>query len=475
MNRQIKNRSLFSRFCFKPSVSILLLAAFASPLVYANDSDDGWATVGDGWEAVNSSANPNTSAGNNLKAHSPENADSRAIEESLQEFSQSQARALIFDVETNDNDESEVEVISNPVVVNSETRNSRQSDENLDMFVGQILMLGKVDVSRVAIGNGSIVRAEILKTDELLLIGQQEGSTSLRLWNKDNTQSSYNIRVEAQDPETRVRMERMVRMRVRMVEFNKRAIGELGIDWGNGGVANGPTFAFAGDAISNNLFRPANEAIAGLPNSVEPFAGFLGIATEVTSRINFLAGNGDAVTLAEPVLSAMNGGRASFLAGGEIPFQSVGADGQTSVEFKEYGIRLNVAPSIDSGGNIRTSVETEISQVDAAVSINGTPGLLTRRAQTEVNVRSGETIVLAGLLSSENSNDTSGIPGIRNLPIIGRFFSTHGKSNEVRELVIFITPEVVDPENLVDTNSRRMYDLGTKRVDAIRSALPLME
>jgi len=153
----------------------------------------------------------------------------------------------------------------------------------------------------------------------------------------------------------------------------------------------------------------------------------------------------------------------------------VGADGQTSVEFKEYGIRLNVAPSIDSGGNIRTSVETEISQVDAAVSINGTPGLLTRRAQTEVNVRSGETIVLAGLLSSENSNDTSGIPGIRNLPIIGRFFSTHGKSNEVRELVIFITPEVVDPENLVDTNSRRMYDLGTKRVDAIRSALPLME
>jgi len=231
---------------------------------------------------------------------------------------------------------------------------------NVDMFVGELLVLGEVDVTRVAIGNGSIVRAEILKTNELLVIGQQEGSTSLRLWNKDDTQTAYNIRVGAQDPETRIHMERMVRLRVRMVEFNARAIGRLGIDWVDN--INGPTFAAAGDAIGNNLFRPAAEGFTGLPNTVDPFATYFGIATSITSKINFLSGNGDAITLAEPVLSAVNGGQASFLAGGEIPFPTVGNNGQTSIEFKEYGIRLQVAPTIDSGGNIRTLVDTEISK-----------------------------------------------------------------------------------------------------------------
>jgi len=348
-------------------------------------------------------------------------------------------------------------------------------EKNIDMFVGQLLMLGKVDVNRVAIGNGEIVRVEILKTNELLVIGQNEGSTSLRLWNTDNTQTAYNIRIGAKDPETRVHMERMVRMRVRMVEFNRRAIGKLGVDWGENGVASGPTFATAGDALGNSLFRPQADGFGNLPNQVAPFSTYFGIATNVTSKINFLSGNGDAVTLAEPVLSAVNGGHASFLAGGQIPYPTRGESGESTVEFKEYGVRLHVAPSIDAGDNIRTLVETEISKVDTAVSINGTPGLLTRRAQTEVNVRSGETIVLAGLLSSDDSEDVAGIPGLRKLPLIGRFFSTKSKTREARELVIFITPEVVDPENLVSPTNQQHYEQSTRRLETVRQSLPLME
>lgn len=344
----------------------------------------------------------------------------------------------------------------------------------VDMFAGEVKVLGKVDVSRVAIGNGAVVRAEVLATGELLVIAQTAGSSSLRLWNANDTQSDYNIRVSEADPVTRVRMERMVRIRVRLVEFRKSALGKLGIDWSDG--AQGPTFAAAGDAVGNNLFRPSFDEFSGLPNTVAPFSTYFGIASNITSRINFLASSGDAVTLAEPVLSAMNGGSASFLAGGEVPYPTVGANGQTTVDFKEYGIKLNVSPLIDSAGNVRTSVETEISQLDPAVSVQGAPGLLTRRAQTEINVRSGETIVISGLLSADNSKDVDRIPGIGRLPVIGALFRSQNTRNSVSELVIFVTPEVVEPGSTVlAERDQSLFDEVSERLDTSRTLLPLMD
>lgn len=397
------------------------------------------------------------------------------------------ARPLIREIESEPDNTSTVprEVIINDVqppvpttitdVQPSDTGSAFvQPISNLDMFVGELRVLGKVDVTRVAIGNGDIIRAEVLKTGELLVIGQTAGSTSLRLWNKDDTQTAYNIRVGESDPETRVRMERMVRMRVRMVEFRKRALSSLGIDWSDG--TTGPAFAVAGDAIGNNLFRPVTEGFDGLPNQVAPFSTFFGIASNITSQINLLAQTGDAITLAEPVLSAVNGGQASFLAGGEVPYPSIGSNGQTTVEFKEYGVRLQVAPIIDNGGNVRAFVETEISQLDSAVSVNDAPGLLTRRSQTEVNVRSGETIVISGLLSSESANDVQSVPGLGRLPIIGRFFSSTNKTDDVRELVIFVTPEVIEPSGqLMSQTNQATYERSTQRLEKLRDSLPLME
>jgi len=238
---------------------------------------------------------------------------------------------------------------------------------NVDMFSGQVDVLAKVDVKRVAVGNGGVIRAEVLKTGELLVIAQSPGSTSLRLWHKSGKQTDFNIRVSEHDPETRFPMERMVRMKVKMVEFRKSALGKLGIDWSDS-IA-GPTLATAGDVIGNNIFRPAAEGFAGLPNTVQPFSTYFGIASNITSRINFMASNGDAVTLAEPILTSANGGSASFLAGGEVPYPTVNSVGQSQVEFKEYGIKLNISPQIDPQGNVRTSVETEISQLYWAVCL----------------------------------------------------------------------------------------------------------
>ena len=352
---------------------------------------------------------------------------------------------------------------------------SAVSTINLDMFAGEVKVLGKVDVDRVAIGNGDIVRADVLKTGELLIIGESEGSTSLRLWHSDSTQSDYNIRVSSSDPETRVRMETMVRMRVRMIEFRKSALGKLGIKWSDS--ATGPGLAIAGDAVGNNLFRlPAEELAATLPNTVKPFSTYFGVASSITSRINFLASTGDATTLAEPVLSTTNGGSASFLAGGEVPYPSVGANGQTVVQFKEYGIKLNVTPRIDASGNVRTLVETEISQLDPAVSVQGTPGLLTRRAQTQVNVRSGETIVISGLLSSESSKDVDKLPGIGNLPIIGSFFRSKNARNSVSELVIFVTPEIIEPDTALLTQREQLFlHNSEQRLDQAHGQIRLLD
>ncbi len=323
---------------------------------------------------------------------------------------------------------------------------SRVTRQNLDMFVGEVRVLTEEKIERIAIGQGAVLRTEVLDSSELLVIAESAGSSSLRIWLSNGRQTDYNIRVSEKDPETRFRMEKMVRMRVRMIEFRKSALTRLGIDWADS--VTGPTFSAAGDAISNNLHRPTFDGFDGLPLGVDPISTYFGIASNLTSRINAMAVEGDARILAEPVLSGTNGGVASFLAGGEVPYPTVGSNGESIVDFKEYGIRLEVQPRIDSGGNVRANIKTEISQLDPAVTVQGAPGLLTRRANTEVNVRSGQTIVISGLLSSEASNDLNKLPGIGRLPVLGRLFRSDNVRNNVSELVIFITPEVIEPTSI---------------------------
>jgi len=346
--------------------------------------------------------------------------------------------------------------------------------DNIDLFSGEVKVLARVSVNRVAVGNGSVIQVEVLKSGELLVIAKSAGSTSLRLWHKDGNQSDYNIRVSEQDPERRFPLEKMVQMKVKMVEFRKSALGELGIVWGDS--INGPTFATAGDVIGNNIFRPTIEGFTDLPNQVAPFSTYFGIASNITSRINFMATNGDAVTLAEPVLSTTNGGTASFLAGGEVPYPSRDSNGVAKVEFKDYGIKLDIAPEIDANGNVRAVVETEISQIDAALAVNGTPGLLTRRAQTQVNVRSGQTIVISGLLSSEQSRDIDQLPGLGNLPILGHLFKSKNTRNSVSELVIFVTPEIIDPQNLrLSKRESELKNYAKANLTRLQSKLPLLD
>ncbi|MCU7802948.1 MAG: pilus assembly protein N-terminal domain-containing protein [Candidatus Thiodiazotropha sp. (ex Lucinoma borealis)] len=342
---------------------------------------------------------------------------------------------------------------------------------NIDLFVGEVNILDKVEVDRVAIGKDGIVKVEILSTQELLIIGEQVGSTSLRLWNKDGSQYQYNIRVAEQDPEKRVRMDSMIRISVKMVEFRKSALSKLGIDWSKD--INGPTFATVGDFVTNSMFRSPNAAIDGtaLPLNVKPFSSYFGITTALTSRINLLASDGDAVVLSEPVLSCINGGTAKFISGGEYPIPVIGNNGGTSVEFKQYGIKMEISPRANREKQIYTTIKAEVSEIDQSTTVLGVPGILKNETETIVNVNSGQTIVISGLLKAKQGRGSSKVPGLGDLPLVGRLFSTDDVQNEMSEMVVFLTPEVVEAEDTYDEHAERLMGISHRTIDQLKERL----
>jgi pilus assembly protein CpaC len=343
--------------------------------------------------------------------------------------------------------------------------------DNIDMFVGEVVIIGEVEVDRVAIGNGDLIKVEILDNKELLVIGEGAGSTSLRLWNKDGTEYDYNIRVSKEDPEKRVHMDSMIRIRVKMVEFRKSALSKLGINWSED--INGPTFSTVGDFISNKIYRPTESSIAGanLPLSVKPFSSYFGIASTLSSRINLLASDGDAVVLSEPVLTCVNGGTAKFLSGGEYPIPVTGTNGGTSVEFKQYGIKMDISPRTDKMGQIYTTIKAEVSEIDASTTVLGVPGILKNETETMVNVHSGQTIVISGLLKAKQGKGTSKIPGLGDLPVLGGLFGSDDVQNEMSEMVVFLTPEVVEVEDTYDSRAKRMMEMRQRTVDQLKDEL----
>lgn len=252
---------------------------------------------------------------------------------------------------------------------------------------------------------------------------------------------------------------KMVLMNIKVTEFNKNYLKNLGIQWDT--AITGPAAAFALDGAVNTRFRgtgrptpsfndalTATDAGGNLLN-VESALGYFGIATELTSRINFAVDSGNAVILAEPRLATRSGGEAKFLAGGEFPIEISNING-TTIEFKEFGIKLNISPEVDKKNNIRASVMTEVSSIDQSVAVNNVPGLLTRRTETQISMRSEETLVMSGLIQQEVSKDIDKVAFLGDIPIIGELFKSKNFRDRKTELVIFVTPTVFDADSDVN-------------------------
>ena len=157
--------------------------------------------------------------------------------------------------------------------------------------------------------------------------------------------------------------------------------------------------------------------------------------------------------LAEPNLLTMSGKSASFLAGGEFPFPTIqgGASGvgQITIQFKEFGVRLNFLPVITPRGTIRLTVAPEVSSLDYAngLTVSGytVPGLSTRRVQTEIELENGQSFVIAGLLNNQVTDQLSKMPGLASVPILGKLFQSRNTNKSSSELLIMVTPELVNP------------------------------
>jgi pilus assembly protein CpaC len=270
-----------------------------------------------------------------------------------------------------------------------------------------------------------------------------------------------------------------VNLRVRIAEVSRTVSKELGFNWdilgrpgsfafgiatgspalglpsGNGGALNPiatPVIPTALTGASGNplSFINRNPGVGGTTNSYE--LGFNNSRTLVDSVIDALEQNGLVTVLAEPNLTAMSGETASFLAGGEFPIIIPGGQlGQTTVEFKQYGVSLAFTPVVLGDGRITMRVRPEVSELSntGAVQISGTsiPGITTRRAETSIELNSGQSFAIGGLLQNSNSDTISKVPGLGDLPVLGPLFrSTQFQHNET-ELVIIVTPYLVRPSS----------------------------
>jgi len=246
-------------------------------------------------------------------------------------------------------------------------------------------------------------------------------------------------------------LNKMVYMDVKITEFKTDKLEDLGIDWSD--AVAGPSAGVAVDGPTNDIFRaaPDNDLAPSfsdlLPINVPGALGFLGLASEITSRINLLASTGDAIILAEPKLSARSGGEAEFLAGGEIPVVTTGTLGSSNVEFKEFGIKLAITPVVDSYNNIMANISTEVSAADFSNPVGGVPSFFTRRTTTDVRMRDGQTLILSGLIDRDISKNAEQIPLLGDIPVIGHLFRSTNYRNNRKELVIFVSPTVFDAES----------------------------
>ena len=144
--------------------------------------------------------------------------------------------------------------------------------------------------------------------------------------------------------------------------------------------------------------------------------------------------------------------KAKFLSGGQVPVPVPGPDGATTIEYKDYGISLDIEPKAGVTGNITAKVRTEVSSLDQAVAFNNTPGFRNRSAETEVNLRDGETLVISGLVNRDLGNDLSQLKFLGDIPILGELFKSTNFRNKRSDLVIFITPYIFDANSEENKN-----------------------
>lgn len=348
-------------------------------------------------------------------------------------------------------------------------------------------------VERVAIGDAAIADVRILNRREMLITGKELGITSLLVWpDRNASPHEYRVRVSAvrdpmrtarPDPDladavvdpgkalegrlpnllahrraklaaqadatgpvadtSQIALETQVLTEVKIAEVRRSTLQQFGLNALKSSVSTVAGIStpgtFAGNAVQAPLQSAFNVVVG------DPSRSVLGI-------LSLLEQKGLARTLAEPTLLATSGQTATYLVGGEFPVpvsQGGGSGGGITVEYKEFGVRLGISPTILSRDRIALKVAPEVSDLDfsAGIQIGGVavPALAVRRTDTTVELGDGESFVISGLVSSQSSDTVSKVPWLGDIPVLGAFFRSASRSKEERELIMVVTPYLVKP------------------------------
>ena len=358
---------------------------------------------------------------------------------------------------------------------NAEQLSTAAVTNTLTIPSGQSFVIHYPAVKRIAAGDGNIIDVKVFDdTGEVLVLARKEGITDLRIWGRDGTTETRQVRVlrpAATSPPSLLPQQTIL-IKARLIEVKKSALRDIGIDWAD--VAAGPAFT-ARDEFITDAYRVASAglpAIDSMPLNLGKSNRSLTLTTTLDSFVNLLVNNGNARTLAEPTLSCIDGGSADFLVGGEVPIPVQNQDGALNVVFKQFGIILNVEPHAGEAGLIRTKVNVEVSSVDKGIQVLGIPGFATRKTSTEMNVLAGETMVVAGLLTSEDAKAVVKVPGLGHIPILGELFKSRQFRRGESELVVLVTPYIIRPDSeAVKAGVRRYDELREESDKALQPAL----
>jgi pilus assembly protein CpaC len=236
-----------------------------------------------------------------------------------------------------------------------------------------------------------------------------------------------------------------VNLRVRVAEVSRSVIKDLGVNWEGAFSIGGLVLGLA----TGNPLLAAGQFLTRQGNTNSAFGGGQSGNLDLNVLVDALADEGLITVLAEPNLTALSGETASFLAGGEFPIPIPQGNDTVAIEFKQFGVHLDFTPVVLSNGAISLRVRPEVSQLSAtgAVTINNfvIPALTTRRAETTVELGSGQSFAIAGLLQNTVNHDISEVPGLGDIPTLGAMFRSDNFQRDESELVIIITPYLVRP------------------------------
>ncbi|WP_434727509.1 type II and III secretion system protein family protein [Pseudomonas sp. Je.1.5.c] len=331
----------------------------------------------------------------------------------------------------------------------------------MDQGLQQELRL-PVTISRVAVGEPKVADVQASGERAVLLTAVGPGSTTLMLWTACapsphramlfvKGRASADMAEDALLPSQDEQLPTQVQADIRFVEVRRSKYKEAGarlfFKGSNNSLIGSP------NTVPNTAVTPGNVPIARpaipLDDSVFNIV-WGGGSSRFLAAINALENSGFAYTLARPSLTVLSGLTASFLAGGEIPIPvpSAGSD-NVSIEYKEFGVRLALTPTVISRDRITLKVAPEVSELDYnnAVTIAGTqvPGLSVRRTDTSISLADGESFIISGLISSNTRSSVDRLPGLGSLPILGAFFRQSALVRDETELLMIVTPHLVQP------------------------------